>query len=181
MPINEWDKGPYGGGWVPNYRLTPWGLQEAAVFTDEHGEAQIAWNPGMGFYWDALTGVFKNKNGGCDLQGVQKLGFADIVATAVDPWQPTFSSAASTPLTKMVLNKFSKTIEILPKSNDPNDVESNVARLAIVHAVDVDGRPFQHELVCLTTSSVEGVRLFHWKVDLNKRRLPRRQPDIARG
>ncbi len=39
---------------APVYRQTPSGPQVVAVYTDEHGEAQVEYNPGTGAYYDAL-------------------------------------------------------------------------------------------------------------------------------
>ena len=58
---------------APAYRLTPAGAQNVVVYTDEHGEAQVEYNPGTGAYYDAV-GAIKNANGGCDLEDVDVLG-----------------------------------------------------------------------------------------------------------
>ncbi len=67
------------------YRPLPYGNTGVTVYTDEHGEANIQYVPGMGFYFDNL-GVLKNSNGGCDVEPVATLGTADVSVTARYPY-----------------------------------------------------------------------------------------------
>ncbi len=158
------DDGPYHrpdedmkpGGDIP--RIKPYGDQVVAVYTDEHGEAQVEYKPGTGFYFDNLP-TLRNDNRGCDLQDVTTLGTSDISATAKYPYQPVDdSSRTSTSIRKTVINKFDKSLSYYPKG--PGEANNN-ARVVVAHANDVDGRPFQHELVCwMVDNNAEGVLPF---------------------
>jgi hypothetical protein len=134
----------------PAYRQTPAGAQHVAVYTDEHGEAQVEYNPGTGAYYDAV-GAIKNANGGCDLEDVDLLGRSVITATARYPYQAVDDTAkASDPLTKEVRSLFTKYLVIYPKG--AGDANSN-ARIVVAHAQDVDGTPFVNERVCFNVDS----------------------------
>ena len=129
----------------PQYRLTPAGAQNVAVYTDEHGEAQVEYDPGTGAYYDAV-GAIKNANGGCDLEDVDVLGRSSITATARYPYQPVSDPAKpSAPLAKEVRSLFTKTLASYPKG--PGEANSN-ARIIVAQAIDVDGTPFANERVC---------------------------------
>jgi hypothetical protein len=135
---------------VPPYRLTPSGAQSVAVYTDEHGEAQVEYNPGgaggSGFFFDNLTGAIHNDNGGCDLEDVDVLGTSAISATARYPYQPVSDpDKTSRTIDKTVHNLFTKTISYYPKG--PGTANST-ARIVVVHAQDIDGAPFSGEKVC---------------------------------
>lgn len=126
-------------------RETPSGDQSVAVYTDEHGEAQVAYRPGTGFYYDNL-GAIHNDNDGCDLEGIRVLGTSSISAVARYPYQPVSDPAhSSTPLTKTVTSLFTKFASYFPKG--PGTANDN-ARIVTVHAQDVDGTPFRNERVC---------------------------------
>jgi hypothetical protein len=134
----------------PAYRLTPSGAQSVAVYTDEHGEAQVRYNPGgaggSGFYFDNIAGVIHNDNGGCDLEGIDVLGTSAISATARYPYQPVSDpDKTSRTITKTVHNLFTKTLSYYPKG--PGAANSN-ARIVVAHAQDIDGAPFVGEKVC---------------------------------
>jgi hypothetical protein len=134
----------------PAYRQTPAGAQSVAVYTDEHGEAQVEYNPGgsggNGFYFDNLPGVIHNDNGGCDLEGIDVLGTSTITATARYPYQPVSDpDKTSAPLTKKVHSLFTKTLSYYPKGS--GEANSN-ARIVVAHAQDIDGAPFAGEKVC---------------------------------
>jgi hypothetical protein len=134
----------------PAYRLTPAGAQSVAVYTDEHGEAQVEYNPGghagSGFYFDNLTGVIRNDNGGCDLEDVDVLGTSRITATARYPYQPVSDPDRTSPaLTKTVRNLFTKFLSYYPKG--PGAANAN-ARIVVAHAQDINGDPFVGERVC---------------------------------
>jgi hypothetical protein len=135
---------------TPAYRLTPAGAQSVVVYTDEHGEAQVKYNPGgaggNGFYFDNLAGVIHNDNGGCDLEGIDVLGTSTITATARYPYQPVSDpDKTSAPLTKKVHSLFTKTLSYYPKGS--GEANGN-ARIVVAHAQDIDGAPFAGEKVC---------------------------------
>jgi hypothetical protein len=134
----------------PAYRLTPAGAQNVAVYTDEHGEAQVEYNPGTGAYYDAV-GAIKNANGGCDLEDVDLLGRSVITATARYPYQQVDDPAKpSAPLTKEVRSLFTKYQVVYPKGL--GEANSN-ARIVVAHAQDVDGKAFVNERVCFNVDS----------------------------
>ena len=137
-------------------RPLPQGDATVAVYTDEHGEAMINWQPGLGFYWDALG--LKNLNKGCDLKGIDVLGTADITATARYPYQPEQWSdpAVSGKVSFVVHSKFSKTLTVYPKGTGS---DNNLARIVVAHAQDVDGSPFVNEVVCFMSSGL-GMKRF---------------------
>jgi len=133
----------------PPYRQTPSGAQSVAVYTDEHGEAQVEYNPGgaggSGFYFDNLPAIH-NDNGGCDLEGIDVLGTSSISATARYPYQPVSDpDKTSASITKQVHSLFTKTLSYYPKG--PGEANSN-ARIVVAHAQDIDGAPFVGEKVC---------------------------------
>ena len=148
-------------GWYPRDtpRNLPYGPQKVAVYTDEHGEAQVEYEPySGGFYYDNLP-VIHNANRGCDLQGIDVLGTSDITATAQYPYQPVSDGPkVSAALHKVVHSQFNKALSYWPKGDG---VENQNARIAVVHANDVDGSPFAHELVCFyVAEQADGVRGF---------------------
>ena len=97
--------------------------QNVAVYTDEHGEAQVEYNPGTGAYYDAV-GAIRNANGGCDLEDVDVLGTSSITATARYPYQPVSDPAkASAPLTKEVRSLFTKYLAVYPKGPGDGELE----------------------------------------------------------
>jgi hypothetical protein len=135
---------------TPIYRSTPSGAQSVAVYTDEHGEAQVEYNPGgrggSGFYFDNLPGVIHNDNGGCDLEDVDVLGTSSISAIARYPYQPVSDpDRASGSITKTVRSLFTKFLSYYPKG--PGTANST-SRIVVAHAQDIDGAPFAGEKVC---------------------------------
>lgn len=129
-----------------SYRNRPAGPQSVVVYTDEHGEAQVAFRPGVDAFYDAL--VRADRNGGCDLQGIDPLGTADLSAIGRYPYQPvTDPDHPSGTLAQTVHSLFSKTLYYEPKGTTP--ATANV-RLVTAHAQDVDGSPFADELVCFS-------------------------------
>jgi hypothetical protein len=135
---------------APAYRLTPSGAQSVVVYTDEHGEAQVQYNPGgrggSGFYFDNLPGVIHNDNGGCDLEDVDVLGTSSISATVRYPYQPVSDpDKATASITKTVKNLFTKFLSYYPKG--PGTANST-SRIVVAHAQDIDGAPFAGEKVC---------------------------------
>jgi hypothetical protein len=168
-------------GYEPQFRLLPSGNSDVAVYTDEHGDAVVNWNPGTGMYYDQF-GV-KNDNGGCDLQGIDKIGTAAVTATAVYPYQPVFTQPiVSKPVSFTVHSKFSKTLAVYPKGPGADNA---VARIVVAHAVDVDGTPFANEHVCfMADHNAEGMKWFHGitgpanaRIDLSNTSLSDSDPD----
>ena len=128
-----------------------------AVYTDNHGEAQVQYVPGEGFYFDSLIagGAIPavNADGGCDLQSLynvpDSLGTSAITAVARYPFKPTDSpDVTSNTVTKSVTSLWSKTLGFDPKGTGPGDVNS---RIVIAHAQDIDGTPFAGEVVCFSS------------------------------
>ena len=132
---------------VGDPRTTPAGDQTVAVYTDEHGEAQVAYEPyAGGFYYDSLP-VVLNRSGGCDLQGIHTLGTAAITATARYPYQPVDANpvASATAIAKTDSNLFDKSLSYWPTGLG---ADNNNARIVVAHGNDVDGTPFAGETVC---------------------------------
>jgi hypothetical protein len=137
-----------------SYYQLPEGAQRVAVYTDEHGEAQVAYDPGTGFYFDSLIALGRaigpNANGGCDLQDVGILGTSAISAKAVYPYKPVNDPAhSSTTIAKDVRSLWSKTLSYYPKG--PGAANAN-ARIVVAHAQDIDGSPFAHEVICFSSN-----------------------------
>jgi hypothetical protein len=139
-------------------RTTPRGRQSVAVYSDEHGEAQVEFNPTTGFYFDAVGGIL-NDNRGCDLQGVDVLGTAGITARAVYPYQPVDdSSKLSGGVTKTVHNLFDKSLSYYPKGAG---AENANARILVAHGNEIDGSPLAGERVCFYVGDrADGDRVF---------------------
>ncbi len=140
-------------------RIQPFGAQKVAVYTDEHGEAQVEYEPyAGGFYYDALPVVY-NANGGCDLQGIDVLGRAQIQATARYPYQPVSDGPkTSNVLSKVVHSQFNKSLAYYPKGAGTDNAN---ARIVVAHANDVDGAPFAGERVCFYVGDLaDGARPF---------------------
>jgi hypothetical protein len=103
--------GQFGdGAFIPR----PAGFDRATVYTDEHGEAMIQFNPDVGAI---LT---PNANGLCDLGEVNAaapLGSATISAIARDPFQLTFNAPrVGNTLTKNVWELAGKSLDCVAKS-----------------------------------------------------------------
>ena len=129
------------------------------MFTDEHGEAQVEYEPyAGGFYYDNV-GAIINDNGGCDLQDVDVLGTSAITATAKYPGQPVdFPNTVSATLTKTVGNEFDKSLSYYPKGAGTANAN---ARILVAHGQDVDGTPFAGERVCFyVDDEADSYRLF---------------------
>jgi hypothetical protein len=144
----------------PIYRQTPEGPQRVLVFSDEHGEAQVYFNPGTGFFFDNL--VTPNENGGCDLRGVTTLGTANISAVARYPYQKTTDpDKPSATITKRVGSLFNKSVTCHPKAGLTGP-EAGTSYICTASAIDIDGSPFVHEKVCFMTGGTgsEGMRSF---------------------
>jgi hypothetical protein len=92
----------------------PTGIDEATVYTDEHGEALAWFNPDVG------AALVASNQGLCDLgpvNGPALLGTATINAEAMDPFQLTFNAPRlATPLVKNVFELAGKSLDCIPKS-----------------------------------------------------------------
>jgi hypothetical protein len=135
------------------YQL-PSGASSVAVYTDEHGEAQVRYVPGTGFYFNSLIqngGAILNANGGCDLQNVGLLGTADISAVARYPYKPVdYPAMASNAVHKDVKSLWSKTLSYFPKGSGSANAN---ARIVVAHAQDITGAPFADEVVCFSSDA----------------------------
>jgi hypothetical protein len=103
--------GQFGDGtFIP----LPAGFDRATVYTDEHGEAILQFNPDVG------AALVANNQGLCDLgevNGAALLGSATISAVARDPFQLTFNlPRVSNVLTKNVFELAGKSLDCIPKS-----------------------------------------------------------------
>lgn len=145
--------------WAKLWRQLPVGAQTIAVYTDEHGEAQVSYTPGTGMFFDNL-GAIMNDNGGCDLEGIDVLGTSNITATARYPYQPVTDPAkTSVPRRAVVHSKFTKNLTYWPKGPGP---ENDVARIVVAHAQDITGEGFGHERVCFMADAlIEGMKAFY--------------------
>jgi hypothetical protein len=96
-----------------NPRYTPRGYDHVAVYTDEHGEAIVAFDPDTGFNY-AVDSNFR-----CDLDLPANRSFsATITAQSIYPDQPVIwdqASKVSNSLTKTVNIAASKTLNCVPK------------------------------------------------------------------
>jgi hypothetical protein len=136
----------------PLFRELPEGAQTVVVYSDEHGEAQVAYNPGTGMYYDNL-GAIHNANGGADLAGIDVLGTSSITATADYPDQPVVRAPfkqVSDPVIATVHSQYAKTIAAYEKGVG---VENAVARIVVVRSVDVTGLPVAGEKVAFMADS----------------------------
>jgi len=97
------------------HRVSPAGVPDTvSVYTDEHGEAIVAYDPDAGFYFTA------DSNNRCDLgtgAAPVLLGKSVITATAVYPYeQAAGGSVASDPVTKSVYGLPMKALTFTAKS-----------------------------------------------------------------
>jgi hypothetical protein len=136
---------------VLHYRPLPYGDSAVSVYSDEHGEADVYFVPGLGFYFDNLN-VIKNSNGGCDLKNVDVLGTSHVVVTARYPYQPVTASDPSAAVDYTVHSKFQKTLFSYAKG--PAGTDNDVDRIVLAHAQDIDGNPLQFEVVCWTSNDL---------------------------
>ncbi len=103
----------------PNGIPVPTGITNLAVYTDEHGEAYVQFNPDVGI---KLT---PDSDGRCDIYDPNNptVGHATITATSVYPdqvplWDGNGAGKTSTPLTKTVNFASSKILACIAKSSD---------------------------------------------------------------
>jgi hypothetical protein len=136
-----------------------------AVYTDEHGEVQVRFVPGAGFYFNSLIkngGAILNANGGCDLQNVGLLGTANISAVARYPYKPVdYPAMASNMVRKDVKSLWSKTLSYFPKGSGSANAN---ARIVVAHAQDITGAPFTDEVVCFS-SDAESMTWFNGTIN----------------
>jgi hypothetical protein len=119
--------GQFGDGtFIP----LPSGFDHATVYTDEHGEAILQFNPDVGAELEAdLQGL-------CDLgEGTapELLGSAVISAVAKDPFQLTRIRRPGNTLTKNVFELASKSLDCFPKTP--------IAAICIETITDIRGNP----------------------------------------
>jgi len=133
------------------------GIFAVTVYTDEHGEARVGFNGGVGFNFAALARIDAN---GCDLLGVTNLGTGTISAIARYPHQPV--TAADVPgdevVTKTVTSLFNKNITCVGKVPGVAPAQQ-AAFICTITGIGVAGGPFAGELVCVG-SNAELVRPF---------------------
>jgi hypothetical protein len=145
------------------WRPLPYGISSVSVYTDESGEANVNYVPGLGMYFDNLHSVNKNLNGGCDLEGIDPIGTATLDTVARYPYQPvTAPDVAADPVVFTVHNLFQKTLTVYSKGVDANGITSNsVAKIVLAHAQDIDGSPLAYEAICwMANKNAEGMRVF---------------------
>jgi hypothetical protein len=146
------------GGSNPHYDES--GVQTAAVYSDEHGEARINYLPGGykgdDFYFDSMPNTL-NSNGGCDLQAIKVLGTSNINVTARYPYQKVTDpdKTPKTGVTKTVYNLFDKHLSYYQKDLN-GDEESTLNKVIVAHAQDINGQPFAGEVVCFSPGTAEG-------------------------
>ncbi len=116
--LNDWTEDPLRNqnlcnDELGNPRYSPRGPDHVAVYTDEHGEAIVAFDPDTGFNFAV------DSNGRCDLDLPANRSFnATITATGIYPDQPVIwdrANKTSLPLTKTVNIAASKTLNCVPK------------------------------------------------------------------
>jgi hypothetical protein len=126
------------------YRPLPSGISAVAVYTDEHGEANVNFVPGLGYYFDNV-GALKAQ-GGCDLGLVRTLGTSHITVQARYPYQPvTAADPLGAPVDFVVRNLFQKVLGDFAKGPGSNN---HRVRVVLAHAQEIDGSPIVGEFVC---------------------------------
>ena len=123
----------------------PHGATGVAVYTDEHGEAFVQYDPYPGI---VLT---PDSNGRCDIYGPAPVGHSTITATSVYPDQPVLwdgGNKTSNALTKTVNYASSKVLNCVPKSkNEAFCVET---------ILDPQGNPVEGARVQFSAQSFQG-------------------------
>ena len=123
----------------------PHGATGVAVYTDEHGEAFVQYDPYPGI---VLT---PDSNGRCDIYGPAPVGHSTITATSVYPDQPVLwdgGNKTSNALTKTVNYASSKVLNCVPKSrNEAFCVET---------ILDPEGNPVEGARVQFSAQAFQG-------------------------
>jgi hypothetical protein len=125
-----------------NFRTSPLGDDHAWVYTDEHGEAMIQYNPSTGFNFAV------DSNGRCDVDLPANRTFTStITATAVYPDQPVIwdqANKTSNALTKTTNIAASKVLNCVPKGR--------FEMFCVETIRDIQGRPVVGARVQFTRS-----------------------------
>jgi hypothetical protein len=122
------------------------GPQRVALYTDEHGEVRVTWQPGLGNDNFGTTVGFVDDDGGCDLEGVD-LGTSTISALARYPFQNVANPTTVTgTIAKSLENRFQKTISCVRKNN----ASRAIVYICTASARDIagNGNVFNGEIVC---------------------------------
>jgi hypothetical protein len=139
------------------FRPTPSGPQDVAVYTDEHGEAQVQFNAGLGFFFDEF--VVDETQRACLPVGI--IGTANITAQVQYPFQPTtHAGVTSNILQKRIESLFHKGIICVPKPREEDDKV-----LCVAFGRDIDGTPLTGERVCVTALGDAFIRDFDEDTD----------------
>ena len=129
-----------------NIRTSPQGADHVAVYTDEHGEAIVAFNPATGFNF-AVDSNFR-----CDLDLPANRSFtSSITATGIYPDQPVIweqGNKTSAALTKVVNIAASKTLNCVPKGQ--------FEMFCVETILDIFGNPVAGAAVQFSRSPVGG-------------------------
>jgi hypothetical protein len=139
----------------------PSGQYDAAVYTDQNGEAQVQYDPNTGFYLDNNSLVVKNLDHGCDLGPLfgKTVGTSAISATAKYPFQPgNFPAVTSNTVNKTVISHWEKTIGF--ESKGPSDGNNDNVKIVTVHAQNIDGSYDAHEIVCFSGQGASFINAF---------------------
>jgi hypothetical protein len=144
----------------PTVYQEPYYPTNVTVYTDERGEAYVDYNPGNGFYLNNL-GISLDRNSACDLQSLlgDEIGSSTIYAQTEYPYQsvPYTAPPASNTLTKVVDSEWSKTLTAYPKE----DIGGTLASIFVAQATDINGQPFENELVCFDAQPVTGLIVYN--------------------
>jgi hypothetical protein len=131
----------------------PFGVNDAVVYTDEHGKAEIAFNPDTGFNRRI------DSNGRCDPNPgggptINPLGVARITAEAKYPYKAVFQTRrVSNELVKNIISHEQKTLACVPKDELTSAgtlAPSNVSVICAETVLDRFGQPVENALVCFS-------------------------------
>lgn len=121
----------------------PYGSSEVAVYTDEHGQAYVQFNPAN----DDGEGIVLQQQGNniCDVYNGSLTGTADIQAVTVYPGEPPADPAnhaqkLSNPLTKTVKFTPLKVLNCVPKADQANTA------YCVETVTDFEGNPVKAEV-----------------------------------
>lgn len=126
-----------------NLRPSPYGWDHVAVYTDEHGEAWVQFNPNTGFNF-VIDG-----NNRCDLPAPgSTIGTATITATSIYPDQPVLwdgGNKTSNALQKKIISMASKTLSCVKKGTNE--------AFCVEKILDIKGNPVAGAPVKFTATS----------------------------